>query len=87
MPESADNRSDVRLFFTRLLEQHGGAAFADEGVRAAAVEALVEKSNGLFIYASFAREKVRGLAPEEMTPEALNDFPCLLYTSPSPRDS
>ena len=73
VPESEDNRNDVRLFFGRLLARHGGARFADEGVRAAAVEALVAKSNGLFIYASFAREKVRALAPEELTPEALKN--------------
>ena len=39
VPESDDNRNDVRLFFGRLLARHGGARFADEGVRAAAVEA------------------------------------------------
>ena len=75
VPESEDNRNDVRLFFARLLARHGGARFADEGVCAAAVEALVAKSNGLFIYASFASEKVRALAPEELTPEALDAFP------------
>ena len=74
-PESEDNRSDVRLFFSRLLVQHGGARFADESVHKAAVEALVDKSNGLFIYASFASEKVRSMVPEALTPEALDAFP------------
>ena len=74
-PESEDNRCDVRLFFSRLLVQHGGARFADESVHKAAVEALVDKSNGLFIYASCASDKVRSMVPEALTPEALDAFP------------
>ena len=35
----------------------------------------MDKSNGLFIYASFASEKVRSMVPEALTPEALDAFP------------
>jgi ATP/maltotriose-dependent transcriptional regulator MalT len=55
-PEGADNRNDMRLFFGELIQECG---LLEGTVLDGAVETLVDKSQGLFIYASLYADTIR----------------------------
>ena len=75
------NLKDIRTYFTVLLKDIVGDTGLGLAENADAmhqgIEALVQKSNGLFIYASMAGKKLRATFADSggLTLQQLNDFP------------
>ena len=81
-PEEQRNIEDIRIFFQHILRKVCDTEIKD-GTYEAAVEVLVRKSKGLFIYASIAAEKLEdefsssnipSIADLEQYPDGLDEF-------------
>jgi len=81
LPENENNLKDIRRYFTVLLKSivadTGLSLETNAGEMKEGVETLVKKSNGLFIYASMAGEKLRSTFVESggLTLQQVNEFP------------